>query len=204
MLQPLCLPPLLAHIVCHCVLLQVCLFPEFSTLISAAFAVMYILALWAVLGRVARSAINRMLSRRIRLLQVRWGPSAWGGGGVWQHLLLLPRWRLCSCCPNSQVCITLAASSAALLQPGQWHGVSDSCVLRQLPVPPSTRQAPGIQHLSGTVACMTSALASTLWHSKPLLPLLLLLLLLLSLHTGVHHAVLLRLHHPAWGHGGQH
>jgi len=53
-----------------CVLCQVCLFPEFSTLISATFALMYLLVLWAVLGRVAGAAINRMLSRRIRLLQV--------------------------------------------------------------------------------------------------------------------------------------
>jgi hypothetical protein len=56
--------------------MQVCLFPAFSTIISAAFAVMYLLVLWAVLGRVAGAAINRMLARRIRLLQVR----SWMGG----------------------------------------------------------------------------------------------------------------------------
>jgi hypothetical protein len=49
----------------------VCLFPEFSTLISAAFALLYLLVLWAVLGRIAHAAINRMLARRIRFLQVR-------------------------------------------------------------------------------------------------------------------------------------
>jgi hypothetical protein len=49
----------------------VCLFPEFSTLISAAFALLYLLVLWAVLGRIANAAINRMLARRIRFLQVR-------------------------------------------------------------------------------------------------------------------------------------
>jgi hypothetical protein len=48
----------------------VCLFPEFSTLISAAFALLYLLVLWAVLGRIAHAAINRMLARRIRFLQV--------------------------------------------------------------------------------------------------------------------------------------
>jgi hypothetical protein len=48
----------------------VCLFPEFSTLISATFALLYLLVLWVVLGRVAITAINKMLSRRIRLLQV--------------------------------------------------------------------------------------------------------------------------------------
>jgi hypothetical protein len=48
----------------------VCLFPEFSTLISAAFALLYLLVLWAVLGRIANAAINRMLARRIRFLQV--------------------------------------------------------------------------------------------------------------------------------------
>lgn len=48
----------------------VCLFPEFSTLISAAFALMYLFVLWMVLGRIANAAINKMLARRIRLLQV--------------------------------------------------------------------------------------------------------------------------------------
>lgn len=48
----------------------VCLFPEFSTLISAAFALMYLFVLWMVLGRIASTAINKMLARRIRLLQV--------------------------------------------------------------------------------------------------------------------------------------
>ncbi|KAF6260319.1 hypothetical protein COO60DRAFT_1685454 [Scenedesmus sp. NREL 46B-D3] len=48
----------------------VCLFPEFSTLISAAFALLYLLVLWAVLGRIAHAAINRMLARRIRFLQI--------------------------------------------------------------------------------------------------------------------------------------
>ena len=49
----------------------VCLFPEFSTLISAAFALLYLLVLWYVLGQIAVTAINKMLARRIRVLQVR-------------------------------------------------------------------------------------------------------------------------------------
>eukprot|EP00878_Enallax_costatus_P017918 GHUV01018840.1.p1 GENE.GHUV01018840.1~~GHUV01018840.1.p1 ORF type:complete len:411 (+),score=69.93 GHUV01018840.1:2014-3246(+) len=48
----------------------VCLFPEFSTLISAFFALMYLVVLWTVLGRIANAAINKMLARRIRLLQI--------------------------------------------------------------------------------------------------------------------------------------
>lgn len=48
----------------------VCVFPAFSTLISAAFGAVYLLALWAVAGAIARAAINRMLARRVRALQV--------------------------------------------------------------------------------------------------------------------------------------
>lgn len=49
---------------------SVCVFPEFSTLISAAFALMYLVVLWYVLGRIANTAINKMLARRIRVLQI--------------------------------------------------------------------------------------------------------------------------------------
>lgn len=56
-----------------------CVFPAFSTLISAAFGVIYLLSLWYITGAIASAAINKMLARRIRALQVR--PR--GGVGAW-------------------------------------------------------------------------------------------------------------------------
>jgi hypothetical protein len=58
----------------------VCVFPAFSTLISAAFGAVYLLSLWAVTGAIAAAAINATLSRRIRALQV--GEPAVFCGGV--------------------------------------------------------------------------------------------------------------------------
>ncbi|KIZ05681.1 hypothetical protein MNEG_2279 [Monoraphidium neglectum] len=48
----------------------VCVWPAFSTLISAAFGIVYLLSLWAITGAIASAAINKMLSRRIRALQL--------------------------------------------------------------------------------------------------------------------------------------
>ncbi|KAI8470397.1 MAG: hypothetical protein J3K34DRAFT_521407 [Monoraphidium minutum] len=48
----------------------VCVFPAFSTLISAAFGIVYLLSLWYITGAIAAAAINKMLARRIRALQI--------------------------------------------------------------------------------------------------------------------------------------
>lgn len=47
----------------------VCVFPEFSTLISAAFGFLYVAVLWYVAYKIAKTAINKLLSRRMRTLQ---------------------------------------------------------------------------------------------------------------------------------------
>jgi hypothetical protein len=48
----------------------VCVFPEFSTLISAAFTILYMAVFWHVTGKIARTAINKSISMQIRTLQV--------------------------------------------------------------------------------------------------------------------------------------
>lgn len=47
-----------------------CVFPEFSTLISAGLGLVYMLVLWHILGKVAKTAMNRTVAMRIRLLQM--------------------------------------------------------------------------------------------------------------------------------------
>lgn len=49
----------------------VCVWPEFSVLVTVTFLLGYLGVLAHVMGRMARAAVNRGIRRRTRLLQVR-------------------------------------------------------------------------------------------------------------------------------------